>query len=441
MIMKQYPFEPGQFERIILEMGDKFKPKVIPRSPEQREAESQMERWGNVTDPNEHNPNQFRYLVHAFNPYAKMNKLIVAMYDLKDGIAEEGVEIGDQKINLFDRPERLHERVSLSMSFVDQEHTGTWGAGGLIIEAAPENVIMSAPEDLGSHNANKKILLNQAKGLASVDADTLLAETRHGYNEVVALAKSDSGKQVVLKGFFLKIGHKGVPLDPVIAERMRDHSSRLGLPLVYIKEKSLQMKDSVSRDEAGVPSFLYLNGRTYKVGDTFHVVDEDMEISFPELHELKKVLQHFEKNGELIRDEVEAIERRYVEKEKEHRKPKITYSESHPEQISSLTMIESAFRYYLSDSGYCTFVDIQKEREQSRKDSLRDSSMQSLRSVSIYVPTSSDAILSVLENKKDTMSKEEFKRVSDFVTAQKVKIDEQFKQYQQRKKDRMGFDF
>ena len=64
----------------------------------------------------------FRYLVHAFNPYARGNALI-----LNNLVTQDEDEAGDQSIDVFKEPGRLDERVSLSMSLIDQNHTATWG--------------------------------------------------------------------------------------------------------------------------------------------------------------------------------------------------------------------------------------------------------------------------------------------------------------------------
>lgn len=82
--------------------------------------------WGQTTDPVKHNPDGFRYLVHAFNPCAIGNALILNNLVTQD----EGTvtdEAGDQSIDVFKEPERIDERVSLSMSLIDQDHTATWG--------------------------------------------------------------------------------------------------------------------------------------------------------------------------------------------------------------------------------------------------------------------------------------------------------------------------
>ena len=81
--------------------------------------------WGQTTDPSQHNPDDFRYLVHAFNSRARLGALFIQLVTQDEVAATD--EVGDQSINVFEEPERIDERVSLSMSLIDQKHTATWG--------------------------------------------------------------------------------------------------------------------------------------------------------------------------------------------------------------------------------------------------------------------------------------------------------------------------
>ena len=81
--------------------------------------------WGQTTDPSQHNPDGFRYLVHAFNPDARLGTLFIQLVTQDERAVADGQ--GDQSINVFKEPERIDERVSLSMSLIDQGHTATWG--------------------------------------------------------------------------------------------------------------------------------------------------------------------------------------------------------------------------------------------------------------------------------------------------------------------------
>lgn len=88
-------------------------------------SKAELAYWGQTTDPCRHNPEDFRYLVHAFNPHARIGALFIQLVTQDKGIVAD--EAGDQSINVFKEPERVDERVSLSMSLIDQDHTATWG--------------------------------------------------------------------------------------------------------------------------------------------------------------------------------------------------------------------------------------------------------------------------------------------------------------------------
>ena len=62
---------------------------------------------------------------------------------------------------MYEQPERVAERVSLSMPLIDQDHTATWGRGGLIISAPEENIVLTSRTDAGAHNHNKDSLWNK----------------------------------------------------------------------------------------------------------------------------------------------------------------------------------------------------------------------------------------------------------------------------------------
>lgn len=89
--------------------------------------------WGQTTDPSQHNPDNFRYLVHAFNPFSLFNAIYISK---KTGASND--EVRRQSIDLRIRPEEIDERVSVSMSLIENGHTATYGSGGIIVQA-PES--------------------------------------------------------------------------------------------------------------------------------------------------------------------------------------------------------------------------------------------------------------------------------------------------------------
>ena len=232
----------------------------VPRRNPEFDAHSDV--WGDVTDPSAHQDGQFRYLVHAFNPMAKMNmRMANLMMEQSGGYVDKGLH-GDQSVDLFANPERVADRVSLSMSLVDQDHTGTWGRAGMIIEAPEDNILITSSADAASHNGSVAFLRKQAANGYLLSPDQLLAQTGpSSYNEVVGLAKTEKGN-LRLKGFFYKVKSNGKPVEPYSANRMQNHALRLGLPVVAVKEISHYPEDKVYEKD-GTMNAISIGGRYF----------------------------------------------------------------------------------------------------------------------------------------------------------------------------------
>ena len=184
--------------------------------------------WGKTTDPSDHDPKNFRYLVHGVYPRPKNFTAETA--------AEAASAQDDQSINLYEQPERVSERVSLSMSLIDPDHTGTWAKGGLILEVPEENIIGNGPSDLGSANSDPSQLRSQFRERTILTPEELLRQSStRDYNEVIAFANLE-GSKVKLKGFYITVRPDGSPVDSAIAAQMQEHATALNLSLVKIEE-------------------------------------------------------------------------------------------------------------------------------------------------------------------------------------------------------------
>ncbi len=160
--------------------------------------------WGDTTDPRKHNPDNYRYLVHAFNAASNVRGVDLSLKLAQSGeISPSNLSQGDQSINLYREPERVAGRVSLSMSLIDQNHLGTWGAGGMIVLVPTKNLLITHDSDMGAINGNIEILKKQAANTTLLNGDELLAQSNpEMLNEAVALAKLDDA-EILLIGFFL----------------------------------------------------------------------------------------------------------------------------------------------------------------------------------------------------------------------------------------------
>lgn len=285
--------------------------------------------WGGTTDPTQHDPKQFRYLVHAINPFSQMNALQITLYDAKDGI-EYDESWGDQKISMYEQPERVSERVSLSMSLVDQDHSATWGEAGLIVEAPEQNVVLTSSSDAGAHNNNLNFLLRQAQKHGVMSGDNLLRSTSpYSYNEVVAVANRD-GQQVQLKGFFYKATKAGEPYNKQLTVRMQAHATRLGLPVLAITEQGQYAQDKVDSFDGKLA--VQFNGSRYLLSGfetqhQFKSYDERGYARFTAPHEIESVLSYAVSTGGITKDEAEKIGAEYSEADKQRQTPKVVFDE------------------------------------------------------------------------------------------------------------------
>jgi hypothetical protein len=397
------------------------------------EKEPPIKVWGGVTDPKEHNPKNFRYLVHAFNSFATASQPLVAISAELSGAYKVDKTEGDQSINLFDEPERLAERVSLSMSLIDQDHTGTWGEGGIIVEAPEENIVITSPTDVGSHNSSKEFLERQAQKQPRLTGEQLLKFTSHGiYNEVVAFAKSETGKPLRLKGFFIKVDKNGQPTDPVIAQKMRQHAARLNLPLVEIQVLGPYEQEMFEIAKNGV--WAHFKGNRYNLGSedpefAFNAYDDKVDTFFPSPQEIEEVVAHFRERGDINEAQAQQILERYIIADARRKSPKIEYDPKTSE-ISRVTIKDGygkdAIEYWLSPSGYCWRVNMEEYKKAFREMSLNPRRMKTdaYEYLRYQTPLSSSQILSILESRKEMMKPEEYEKIIGFFIGVKDKIDQ-----------------
>ncbi len=344
---------------------------ILQRNPE---LDALPPVWGGVTDPALHSDGQFRYLVYAFNPMAKdfmsMDNL---MMEQSGGYEDKGLH-GDQSVDLFDRPERVADRVSLSMSLIDQNHTGTWASAGMIIESPEDNVVRTSNTDAGSHNSSVAFLRKQAANGYMLAPDQLLAKTCPGsYNEVVGLAKTDSGGPLQLKGFFYKVKANGKPVEAFSANQMQNHARRLGLPVVAIREISHYPEDKVYEKE-GELNAVSIGGRYFTIkgfnglGEvkdewSYRVSDgDDMQFMSPE--DLQEVVA-FLKNKGVDGSTIKSVSEGYQEADKLRQTAKVEFDES-----GKVKQIKRRYGYgdqeceeRIGASGHGYLVNLLNERE------------------------------------------------------------------------------
>jgi hypothetical protein len=406
---------------------------VKPLTPEK---DPPIKIWGGVTDPTKHDAKNFRYLVHAFNPFATVSQRLIATSAELSGAYKVDKREGDQSINLFEQPERLGERVSLSMSLIDQDHTGTWGEGGIIVEAPEENIVITSPTDTGSHNSSKDFLRKQVQGQPRLSGEELLQSTTPGiYNEVVAFAKSESGKTLRLKGFFIKVDKNGQPLDPFVAQKMRQHAARLNLPLVEIQVLGPYEKEMFEIAENNI--WAHYRGNRYNLGSEnsefdFYAYDNKVDTFFPSPQEIEEVVAHFKERGDINEAQAQQILERYRIADARRKSPKIEYDPKTSE-ITQVTIKDGygkdEIEYWLSPSGYCRRVNMEKYKKALKEMLLNPQRRRDDYELLRYqTPLSGSQILSILESRKEMMELEEYEKIIGFFSGIKDKIDQVYKQ-------------
>jgi len=422
-------------------MSDQFEQKP-PMSlegvkPETHEKEPPIKIWGEVTDPKEHDPKNFRYLVYAFNPLATVSQPLVAISAELSGAYEVDKTQGDQSINLFNQPEGLGERLSLSMSLIDQEHTGTWGEGGIVVDAPEENIIITSPVDTGSHSSSKEFLRKQAQDQSRLSGEQLLQSTSDGiYNEVVAFAKSESGETCSLKGLFIKVDKNGQPTNSVIAQKMRQHAARLNLPLVEIQVRGPYEQEKFETSANNI--WAQYRDKRYNLGSDnpkwdFYRYSEGNTFSlFPPPQEIDEVLAHFVKCGDVTEEQAQQLKARYKIADTRRQIPKIDY-DPETQQIKLVKFRENydenETEYVLGAAGGCWKVNVKRFQEATIKKGLEPGrAWNSGDSRRYQSPLSGSQVLSVLESRKETTDPEEYKKLLGFFSGMKDRIDQVYSQ-------------
>ena len=292
--------------------------------------------WGQTTDPCRHNPEDFRYLVHAFNPYARIGALFIQLVTQDKGIVAD--EAGDQSINVFKEPERVDERVSLSMSLIDQDHTATWGGAGIIVVAPESSVVLTSPTDAGAPNSHRDHLIAKGQSMGILSPDEILERSSPSmYNEIVALGQS--GLKAV--GFFYKVNSRKNPIDADLAKAIHSLGYRMSLPVVEIpsEKQNPYAEDKVVRSmsaECGGEEELkvFFDGRCYYVSGpneklNFHAVDGDTSIKyFPSPKVFTAVMEFALHTGDVTEAEAEQILKDYHTVDVARRTPTAYFDEN-----------------------------------------------------------------------------------------------------------------
>lgn len=277
--------------------------------------------WGNVTDPRFHDPGKFRYLVHAFDKYNEAGI----------GLMLTGTEHSEaQAVDLLLEPSRVAERVSLSMSLIDEAHTSVWGfTGGLIIRAPASNIQLASPTDASVVNADPYSIKVRAGEVGELrDPDAILRETQPGkHNEIVALGEDASGNKLQVDGIFYIVDEDGDVPDMQACNRLRSLATENNLPLVeipygeYVQEGIFEISQGKSKGKVA-----HYQGKEYVLDHSWKTpfeVSTGVKTYFAAPEEAEGMISHFIEVGIITPTEAQELRETYNNTYRQKMKPSI----------------------------------------------------------------------------------------------------------------------
>ena len=207
--------------------------------------------WGGVTDPRHHDPQSFRYLVHALAPFSKLpsqkairnemaNERLEYLLDRDPNLLKEfessSKNYGDYEISneLFRMPNRINEALSFSTSLIDQNHTETWGDFGYILNVPPENILKAVPRDAGTTNRSFAVHLALQNKSQIPSPERILSESE-SHNEIWVISSLNQ-KSISIGGVFYKELSDGRPISPAMTRKIAQQAELLNIPVISIRQ-------------------------------------------------------------------------------------------------------------------------------------------------------------------------------------------------------------
>jgi hypothetical protein len=174
---------------------------------------------------------------------------------------------GNPAVNLYRHPERLADRMALSLSLIDERHNKTFGDFGIIVGAPNETVVSANPRDSATRNDNARHLHNlSGKPLQFTGTQVLKRTLPEFHNEIVAIARKND-QQIKLDGFFYQSDAIGKPINSRAKEILNRHAERLHLPIIPIYNPyAFQRPTDSWRPMFGDGYEVSLNGQSYRLG-------------------------------------------------------------------------------------------------------------------------------------------------------------------------------
>jgi hypothetical protein len=243
-----------------------------------------------ITPVDQFTKNDFRFMVHAFNPVMRRSFL--------EHAKKNGTYDPKRDANLLDQPERLREKSIVSASIIAAEALPTFGRLLFILGFDPRDILLTSPTDAYINGKEKEILANPPG--PTLTPKQLLAKTRPGdYNEVALRSEQLTIQAVAVKHMVLPDGTIDTPAD---ADRLRAIAKHRGFPILELQEQSVleEKPVQVGVDKEGVIKGVSLqhNGIGYSLSDFwaqryFHnsAARDWEDISEPEYQGIRPLLE------------------------------------------------------------------------------------------------------------------------------------------------------
>ena len=199
-----------------------------PKSPQEESPDIEKEFYAELTDPRKHDPKHFCYIVHALNPSAKNNLLMLTMM--------HGGYNFSQEVDLLGHPEDIVNKKLISTSIINQNHQETWGGVFYILDVPWGNFVKMSPHDRGTNINNPDFELEWSRPPYTVPSK-LIEQSQGQLNEVVVTGKKNDQKvKIVGVGIKLTDVGDGEIKIPQEAEQIRKNAKELGVPAIELVE-------------------------------------------------------------------------------------------------------------------------------------------------------------------------------------------------------------
>ena len=199
--------------------------------------------WVSMTDPGHHNPNSFRYIVHALKD--NMSRVIQKIAGSQSRVGTDNV------IDLLSNPEKISQKPFISTSLIDQDRSATFAPSGFILAVPPANIIETSPTDLGSnlwrgHNDVQDAI--DKRSLTTTPKDLLAETSRVEYNEVVVTGTHpQTSNPVRIAATFYKVSPSGRLLETKARfYQLQGIANRLNIPNIPIIDTATIPYDETS---------------------------------------------------------------------------------------------------------------------------------------------------------------------------------------------------